>query len=138
MMMLAPVAVELGWLLVANTASLPTGPDDVLARYRDAAMRAAGASLTIGGSWLDGPSVGPPMERDPARHGILPPRGLAATIGDWDVQARPGLDRRARCCAAGARASTPRRARTIGSGMSASDDLAMWCDRAVEAAARRL
>jgi hypothetical protein len=137
MMALGPVAVELGWLLVSNSAGLPIGPDAVLARYRDAAGRAAEASLTLGGSWLDGPSVGPPLERDPTRHGVLPPRGLAPTIGDWDAQAdlawivglvlrgwRKGLD-----ADAGA---------VLGSGVPATDDLAWWCDRAVEAAARRL
>ncbi len=41
MMTLAPVAVELGWLLVSNSASLPIEPEAVLARYRDAAGRAA-------------------------------------------------------------------------------------------------
>lgn len=129
MMMLAPVAVDLGWLLVSNTASLPIGPDAVLERYRDAAGRAAVASLTLGGSWLDGPTVG--------RHGILPPRGLAATVGRWETQVdlawivglvlrgwRKGLD-----AEAGA---------ILGSGMDAGDDLALWCDRAVEAATRWL
>jgi len=129
MMMLAPIAVELGWLLVSNTASLPIGPDAVLTVYRDAAARAASASLTLGGSWLDDPSV--------AGHGVLPPRGLAATVGDWDAQVdltwivglllrgwRKGLD-----ADAGA---------VLGSGARATDDLDLWCDRAVEAAARRL
>lgn len=36
----APVAVELGWLLVSNVASLPEPPDAVLARYRAAASEA--------------------------------------------------------------------------------------------------
>jgi len=137
MMALGPVALELGWLLVSNTANLPVGPIAVLSRYRKAAERAAAASLILGGSWLDGPSVGPPMERDPTRHGVLPPRGLDATIGDWDGQVdlvwivglllrgwRKGLD-----AEAGA---------TLGSGVAAVDDLAWWCDRAGEAAARRL
>ncbi len=43
----APVAVELGWLLVANVASLPSAPDDVLRRYA-AAARTAGVEL---GDW---------------------------------------------------------------------------------------
>jgi hypothetical protein len=30
----APVAVELGWLLVSNVAQLPEGPDAILERYR--------------------------------------------------------------------------------------------------------
>ena len=41
----APVAVELGWLLVSNVALLPEPPDDVLRRYR---TRAADEAL---GDW---------------------------------------------------------------------------------------
>jgi hypothetical protein len=33
MVMVAPVAIELGWFLVSNVASLPLRPDDVLDRY---------------------------------------------------------------------------------------------------------
>ena len=33
MVMLAPVAVELGWLLVANVNALPLPPEDILGRY---------------------------------------------------------------------------------------------------------
>ncbi|MFL5683263.1 MAG: phosphotransferase, partial [Chloroflexota bacterium] len=137
MMSLAPVAVELGWLIVSNSAGLPVGPEAVMRRYREAAERAAAESLRLGGTWLDIPSIGPRMERDPDRHGVLPPRGLADTIGDWDAQVdltwivglvmrgwRKGLDAQA-----GA---------TLGSGIAAIDDLAWWSDRAVEAAARRL
>jgi hypothetical protein len=36
MVMVAPVAVELGWFLVSNVASLPLPPSDVLERYRAA------------------------------------------------------------------------------------------------------
>ena len=92
MMSLAPVAVELGWLLVSNSSSLRRTPDEVMAAYRAAAVRAATGSLPMGNSWLIGPSAGPAMERAPDR---LPPRGLDATIGDWDAQLRPDLDRRA-------------------------------------------
>jgi hypothetical protein len=134
MMSLAPVAVELGWLLVSNSSSLRRTPEQVLAAYHAGSVRAAAESLPMGNPWLIGPSVGPEMERDPAR---LPPRGLDATIGDWDAQLdltwivglllrgwRKGLD-----AEAGA---------ILGSGITATDDLAWWCDRAVEAAARRL
>jgi hypothetical protein len=128
MMSLAPVAVELGWLLVSNSASLPFAPEAVMDRYRAAAERAAVASLRLGGSWLDD------RPRDlPA----LPPRGLADTIGDWEAQLdltwivglvlrgwRKGLDAESRT--------------VLGSGMAAVDDLAWWSDRAVEAAWRRL
>lgn len=37
MTLVAPVAVELGWFLVANVAGLPVQPDEVLERYRRAA-----------------------------------------------------------------------------------------------------
>jgi hypothetical protein len=134
MMSLGPVAVELGWLLVSNSSSLRRTPDEVLAAYHAGAVRAAAESLSMGNSWLIGPSVGPEMERDPDR---LPPRGLDVTIGDWDAQVdltaivglllrgwRKGLDAEAGV--------------VLGSGMPAADDLAWWCSRALEAAGRRL
>jgi hypothetical protein len=138
MMCLAPVAVELGWMVVANSASLPIGSDELLVRYRRAAGRAAVDSMNLGGSWRSGgPWDRPTHERLADRFGTLPPRGLDATIGDWAVQVdlvwiiglllrgwRKGLDSEA--------------VAVLGSGMSAADDLAWWCDRAVEAAERRL
>lgn len=39
MFLRAPVAVDLGWLLVSNSGSLPLGPAAVLDRYRSAAPR---------------------------------------------------------------------------------------------------
>jgi hypothetical protein len=39
MVTVAPVAVELGWFLVSNVASLPLRPDDVLTRYHVEARR---------------------------------------------------------------------------------------------------
>jgi Phosphotransferase enzyme family len=139
MMSLAPVAVELGWLLVSNSATLPIGPEDVLSRYLAAAEQAAVTSLPLAASWLAGGAspLGPVMEQIPDPYGTLPPRGLEATIGDWDAQRdlawivglllrgwRKGLD-----AEAGGR---------LGSGVAASDDLALWCEHAVEAAGRRL
>ena len=38
----APVAVELGWFIVTNSAELPLPPDEVLRRYREAIDRVAG------------------------------------------------------------------------------------------------
>lgn len=139
MMSLAPVAVELGWMLVSNSASLPIGPDELLARYRRAAGRAALDSMRLGGSWLmdRGPPVGPAAERIPDRFGTLPPRGLDATIGDWDAQVDlawiVGLLLRGWRKGGDAEAGT-----RLGSGVPAADDLAWWCSRAVEAADRRL
>jgi hypothetical protein len=114
MTMRGPVAVELGWLLVSNSGSLPVGPDEVLRRYRDA------------------------LEWDSGRWGSgSEPSDLASLTGDWDLQRdltwivglllrgwRKGLD-----SAAGV---------TLPSGVSAADDLAWWSERAAEAAARRL
>ena len=130
MMSLAPVAVELGWLLVSNSASLPIEPEAVLNSYRDAAGRVARTGLRLGPRWADADPAGvPPL--------TLPPRGLDPTIGDWDAQRdltwivgllmrgwRKGLD---------AESGT-----VLGSGVGAADDLAWWSQRAVEAAGRRL
>ena len=44
---LGPVALELGWFLVANVAQLPDGPDRMLDRYLGA-LRAAGGSHVVG------------------------------------------------------------------------------------------
>ena len=49
MVMVAPVAVELGWFLVSNVASLPLQPDDVLARYHEKAKQRGGADAL--GDW---------------------------------------------------------------------------------------
>jgi hypothetical protein len=130
MMSLAPVAVELAWLLVANSASLPVEPEAVLAGYRVAAGRVARVGLRLGPRWADADPAGvPPL--------TLPPRGLEPTIGDWEAQQdltwivglllrgwRKGLDAEAGV--------------VLGSGVSAADDLAWWSAHAVEAAGRRL
>jgi hypothetical protein len=110
----APIAMELGWFLVTNSASLPEAPEPLLARYR--------ASL----SWhLNRISSGSRRSDE------------AGIVGDWDAQVdlawivglllrgwRKGLD-----AEAGA---------NLGSGVTGVDDLAFWCDRAVDAARRRL
>ena len=114
MTILAPIAVELGWFLVTNSAVLPEPPDDVLARYRtslDWHLRRTGFE----GHTMDETHV----------------------VGDWDAQLdlgwivglllrgwRKGLDAEADA--------------TLGSGASGADDLRIWSDRAVEAADRRL
>ena len=48
----APVAVELGWCIVTNSAELPFTPDEVMARYR-AAAETAGVRLGDWGVQLD-------------------------------------------------------------------------------------
>ncbi|MEA2632458.1 MAG: hypothetical protein QOE66_2677 [Chloroflexota bacterium] len=130
LMTLAPVAVELGWLLASNSAVLPIGPDEVLERYRVAAVRAAREPLEMGARWpAGGAPEGLPL--------TLMPRGLDPTIGDWEAQRdlawivglllrgwRKGLDAEAGV--------------TLPWGISAADDLAWWCQRAVDAGKRRL
>ena len=109
----APIAVELGWFLVSNSASLPMPSDWILERYRRTASLVAAARSAP-------PSAAP-----------------VDLLGDWDAQVdlarivglllrgwRKGLD-----AEAGA---------TLGSGVSGDDDLAEWSALAVEAAARRL
>jgi phosphotransferase family enzyme len=110
----APVAVELGWFIVTNSAELPFPPEEVLHRYHESLGRAAGE------------------ERSGA-----PQRDLDGLIGDWaaqqDLAAIIGLLlrgwRKGRDTDDGA---------VLGSDVSAADDLAWWCARAVEAADRRL
>ncbi len=114
LMLRAPVAIELGWFLVANSGSLPQRPERVLDAYREAVGRDSRG-------WGFGPEV-------PAVDDLL---------GDWGEQAdlswivglflrgwRKGLDAEAGL--------------VLPSGASAADDLAWWCGRAVEAADRRL
>ncbi|HET7703150.1 MAG TPA: aminoglycoside phosphotransferase family protein [Candidatus Limnocylindrales bacterium] len=95
MVMVAPVAIELGWFLVSNVTALPLPPDEVLARY----WRRRG---------FDGA-----RENDLA---IL----IGLLLRGW----RKGADAEAGVVHA--------------SGVSATDDLAWWCERAVEAARRVL
>lgn len=110
----APIAVELGWFLVTNSASLPERPEAILARYR--------TSL----DWHLGRMGYADMSFD-----------FAHVVGDWEAQVdlawivglllrgwRKGLDTEAGAM--------------LGSGVSGADDLADWCQLAVEAAGRRL
>jgi hypothetical protein len=110
----APVAVELGWFIVTNSAELPLPPDEVLHRYATSLGWYAGR-WGVGG----------------VRH------DLEGLVGDWDAQADLAMIvglllrgwRKGRDTDDGA---------TLGSGISAAEDLAWWCQRAVEAAGRRL
>ncbi len=110
----APVAVELGWFIVTNSAELPIGPEDVLDRYR----------TSIGwyaGRWGSGTK----------------PHDLDGLVGDWELQcdlaAIVGLLlrgwRKGRDAEGGV---------ALASGIPAAEDLAWWSARAVEAAERRL
>jgi hypothetical protein len=108
MVMIGPVAVELGWFLVSNSASLPWTPPETLEHYErlvgyaaEAAEDPEGSSSGAGNSELE----------------------LAWIVGLLLRGWRKGLD-------ADAGIVHP-------CGVSAADDLAEWCDRA-GAVARRL
>jgi aminoglycoside phosphotransferase (APT) family kinase protein len=118
MMLRAPIAVELGWFVASNVALLPLAPMPVLDAYREALERHAGRVRGGPGpvaNRLDGSSL----------------------VGDWQAQMdlawivglllrgwRKGLDAEA--------------GGSLASGVTAADDLAWWCDMAVQAADRRL
>ena len=105
MVSLAPPAIELGWFLVSNVASLPLQPDDVLAHYHAALMRAGPGGAAIAGTWE--------AQVDAA---VL----VGLLLRGW----RKGADAEAGV--------------TLASGVSAADDIAWWCDRALAAADRLL
>jgi len=114
MTLVAPVAVELGWFLVSNSASLPLTPDSIVEGYRE-------ALAWDSGRWGAGDQG----------------HDFDDLVGDWDAQRDltwiVGLLLR------GWRKGTDADAGvTLPSGVSAVDDLAWWCERAVEAAERRL
>jgi hypothetical protein len=105
MVMVAPVAIELGWFLVSNVNALPVTAEDAFGRYREASE----ASRT----GRSDPAIDWQAMTDCA---IL----VGLLLRGW----RKGGD-----AAAGT---------VLASGMTASDDLAWWCDRAIEAADRIL
>jgi hypothetical protein len=111
MVMVAPIAVEIGWFLVSNVASLPLPPDEVILRYRSK-LGFAMADLEDGGG-----SVGElAFDEDGVDAAIL----VGLLLRGW----RKGADAKAGVIHA--------------SGVSAADDLAWWSERAVEAAGRIL
>jgi hypothetical protein len=112
MVSLAPIAVELGWFLVANVSSLPRHPVEVLDRYRANLVEASEA--LIRSDWLPEPFV--TFDDASADAAIL----VGLLLRGW----RKGADAEAGVIHA--------------SGVSAADDLAWWCERAVEAADRIL
>lgn len=138
MTMLAPVAVELGWLLVGNSGVLPDRPEIVVEGYRRALDDVSGEAVRLGAPFDPGRSF--PADAVEAVVGDIETarcRTPQRVLGDWAAQVdltwivglvlrgwRKGLD-----AEAGA---------TLGSGVAAGDDLAWWCAKATEAAARRL
>jgi phosphotransferase family enzyme len=135
---LAPVAVELGWMLVTNSASLPETPEATMARYRAAVEAIAGSPIAIAAPF--DPDLAYPSLALRAIVGLASsPRfqSVDELLGAWDAQLdltwivglllrgwRKGID-----AETGA---------TLGSGVPASDDLAWWCRKATEAADRWL
>jgi hypothetical protein len=115
MTMKAPVAIELGWLLVSNVAVLPYEPLAVFAAYRQSLRWHVGRwSAGEFGARREEDVIGDPDET----------ADLAWIVGLLLRGWRKGLDAEAGI--------------TLASGVAAADDLAWWCARAVEAAARRL
>jgi len=109
MVAIAPVAVELGWFLVSNVASLPLPPGEVIARYRSKLSWAI-SDAEDDGRWIGGAE----LDDDGVHAAIL----VGLLLRGW----RKGLDAEAGI--------------TLASGVSAAEDLAWWCERAVEAANR--
>jgi len=109
MVSVAPIAIEIGWFLVANVASLPVEPNEVIRRYRTHLAR---GYLDPDDGWLRGNA----FEDDGVDAAVL----VGLLLRGW----RKGLDADAGI--------------TLGSGVAARDDLAWWCDWAVEAADRIL
>ena len=98
MTMVAPVAVELGWFLVCNVASLRMTPDVVLERYRvaagladDAGWRATWDLAVLVGLVLRGWRKGLDTEA-----GVVYPSGKAAAydLAWWGSQAIGAAERR--------------------------------------------
>ena len=141
MTMLGPIAVELGWLLVGNSGVLADPPDVVLDAYRRAVEGVGGSTCELGSPFDPGLTF-----PDAALAAVVGVAGYGSgtkfrstdrILGDWAVQVdlawiiglllrgwRKGLD-----AEAGA---------VLASGLSASDDLDLWCERALRAARRRL
>ena len=111
MVSMAPVAVELGWFLVSNVASLPLPPDQILDRYASK-LEYAIADAEADGRWIGGAG----LHQDGVDAAVL----VGLLLRGW----RKGADAEAGL--------------TLASGVSAADDLAWWCDRAAEAAGRIL
>jgi hypothetical protein len=109
MVSIAPVAIELGWFLVSNVASLPLPPGWVITRYRSKLSRAI-SDAERDRRWVGGAE----LDDDDVHAAIL----VGLLLRGW----RKGADAEAGVVHA--------------SGISAADDLAWWCERAVEAADR--
>ena len=54
MVMFAPAAIELGWFLASNVASLPVAPDEILRRYARAARERGSGADGLDLAWIVG------------------------------------------------------------------------------------
>jgi hypothetical protein len=113
MVTVAPVAVELGWFLVSNVASLPLAPDAILDRYET--------------------KVGYAITDNEDDHGWVGSNPTASWDQQVDAAVLIGLLLRGWRKGADAEAGI-----SLASGVSAVDDLAWWCEQAVGAAERIL
>lgn len=98
MTLVAPIAIELGWFLVANVAGLPLPPDEVLERYRMAARLPADEAWAaqwdlaiLVGVLLRGWRKGLDTEA-----GVVYPNGVAAAkdLAWWGANATAAAARR--------------------------------------------
>ena len=103
MAMRAPVAVELGWLLVSNSGSLALGPSDVLDRYRGAMAAASGGNDALGDwdaqvdlTWIVGLLLRGWRKGLDAEDELTLPSGMtaAADLAFWCEAALEAADRR--------------------------------------------
>jgi hypothetical protein len=109
MVMVAPVAVELGWFLVSNVASLPLSAKEVIERYR---WKLAHAVSDVGLEGRTPDDVG--LDEDGVAAAIL----IGLLLRGW----KKGYDTEAGVVHA--------------SGLRAADDLAWWSEQAIGAAGR--
>lgn len=102
MVAIAPVAVELGWFLVSNVASLSIGPEAVLAAYRSAALAAGDGTndetwrTQVDLAWLVGLVLRGWRKGLDAAASAVHPTGLTAEddLASWSAGALAAADRR--------------------------------------------
>ena len=84
MVLVAPIAVELGWFLAANVATLPLPADEVAARY---APRARGTDLEL--AWIVGLILRGWRKGYDAEAGLIHPSGMSALedLALWSTRA---------------------------------------------------
>jgi hypothetical protein len=100
MTLVAPVAVELGWFLVSNSANLPLPPEVVLERYlasaRAAGSEPAGWAEQVDLAWLIGLLLRGWRKGLDAEAGVMLPSGIGAAddLAWWSERAVEAAGRR--------------------------------------------